>query len=169
MLLRSLESILAGKTPEIGRRWIAKIRKSDNLRSLGILGDAELLEFHGAVMGKLARWFEKEAGKNEVGGFFVGVGKEYFAQGIPISELTMALVLLRKTVTDYLLEAEDLDGAHRIYALMEAVDSLSDFYMFGAYYLTKGYLEATFLKMSVGENLSREVLGKYLKDDFFFK
>jgi hypothetical protein len=169
VLLKSLESILSGKTPEIGRRWIVKIRKADNLRSLGVLGDAELLVFHAEVMGKLARWFEKEAGKNEIGGFFVGVGKQYFSQGIPLSELTMALVHLRKVVTDYLLEAEDLDGAHRIYSLMEAVDSLSDFYMFGAYYLTKGYLEDMFLKMSVGEKISKEALAKYLKDDFFFK
>ena len=169
MLLRSLEAILAGKTPEIGRRWIVKIRKADNLRGLGVLSDSELLGFHAEVMGKLARWFEKEAGKNEIGAFFVGIGKEYCSQGLPISELTMALVHLRKTVTDYLLEAEDLDGAHRIYALMEAVDSLSDFYMVGAYYLTKGYLEETFLRMSAGEKMSREVIGKYLNDDFFFK
>jgi hypothetical protein len=169
MLLRSLESILAGKTPEIGRRWLVKIRKSENLRGLGVLGDSELLAIHNEVMGKLARWFEKEAGKNEIGGFFVGLGKEYCSRGIPISELTMAFVHLRKIVTDYLLEVEDLEGAHRIYALMEAVDSLSDFYMFGSYYLTKGFLEETFLKMSAGEKLSKEVIGKYLKDDFFFK
>ena len=41
--------------------------------------------------------------------------------------------------------------------------------MLGIYYFTKGYLEETFIRISAGENLSKEVMGKYLKDDFFFK
>jgi hypothetical protein len=169
MLLRSLEAILAGTAPEIGERWLSKIRASENLRGFRDIADAELLSLHQEVVVKLGRWFEKEADKNEIGAFFVMVGKEYCAMGIPVSELTMALSQDRRAVVEYLVAEEDLEGAHRIYALMDAADQVADFFMLGSYYLTKGFLEETFLRMRRGENISREVLSKYLKDDFFFK
>jgi hypothetical protein len=169
MLLRSLEAIVSGTTTEIGERWLAKIRKAENLKSFKTLSDSELLSLHEEIMRKLGRWFEKEADKNEIGGFFVMVGKEYCALGISVSELTMALSQDRKAVTEYLLANEELEGAHRIYALMDAADQVADFFMLGSYYLTKGFLEETFLRLGRGEKMSNEVLGKYFKDDFFFK
>ena len=169
MLLRSLETIVSGSTPEIGDRWLAKIHAAENLKALRNLSDGELRSLHEEIIRKLGRWFEKEAGKNEVGGFFVMVGKEYCALGIPVSELTMALSLDRKAVVEFLLASEDLEGAHRIYALMEAADQVADFFMLGSYYLTKGFLEETFLRLRRGEKMSNESLGKYFKDDFFFK
>jgi hypothetical protein len=169
MLLRSLEALISGTAPEIGERWLSKLRAAENLKSLGALSDSELLSLHAEFINKLGRWFEKEADKNEIGAFFVMVGKEYCALGVPVSELTMALSQARKAVVEYLVAEEDLEGAHRIYALMDAADQVADFFMLGSYYLTKGYLEETFVRLRKGEKMSNEVLGKYFKDDFFFK
>lgn len=169
MLLRSLDALVAGNCPEISDRWLEKVRAAPNLKAFRGLADAELRSLNEEILRKLARWFQKEADKNELGGFFVMVGKEYCALGISVSELTMALTQDRKAVVEYLLANEDLEGAHRIYALMEAADEAADFFMLGSYYLTKGYLEETFLRLRHGEKLTNEVLSKYLKDDFFFK
>jgi hypothetical protein len=169
MLLKSLEEILSGTATDVGRRWIGKLRAAMNIKALSAIDDTELLSIHEEAMRKLARWFENTADKNEIGAFFVMVGKEYCAMGIPVSELTFALNLDRKAVTEHLIEGEDLEGAHRIYALMDAVDRVADFYMLSAYYMTKGYLEETFVRMKKGEKLPDQSLTKYFKDDFFFK
>jgi hypothetical protein len=169
MLLRSLDALIEGTTPAIGERWLQKIKEAKNLKAFTAFSESELHSLHEEIMRKLARWFEKSADKNEIGAFFVMVGKEYCALGVPVSELTWALSLDRKAVTEYLLEEEDLEGAHRIYALMDASDKVADFFMLGAYYLTKGYLEETFIRLRRGEKMSEEVLTKYFKDDFFFK
>lgn len=169
MLLRSIDAIIAGSCPEIGDNWLKKIRAAPNLKSFRALSDAELRSLNDEILRKLARWFEKEADKNELGGFFVMVGKEYCALGISVSELTMALSQARKAVVEYLVANEDLEGAHRIYALMDSADQVADFFMLGSYYLTKGFLEETFLRMRHGERMTDEVLSKYFKDDFFFK
>ena len=50
-----------------------------------------------------------------------------------------------------------------------AADQVADFFMLGSYYLTKGFLEETFLRLRKGEKMTDEVLGKYFRDDFFFK
>jgi hypothetical protein len=169
MLLKSLEDILVGAAPGVGRRWVAKLRKAENLSGLNEIKDPELLSVHGEIIRKLGRWFDKSADKNEIGAFFVMVGKEYCAQGIPLSELTYAINLDRKAVTEYIVDGEDLEGAHRLYALMEALDRVGDFFFLGAYYLTKGYLEETFVRMKSDQRLDDETLNRYFPDDFFFK
>jgi len=171
MLLKSLDDILSGGADlSIGKRWIAKVREaSTTIKSFGKASDEELLSLHGTLLRKLSRWMERSADKNELGAFFVIVAKEYCAQGVPLSELTFALMLDRKTVTEHIAEGVVLEGAFQIYALMEAVNMVSDFYFLGMHYMTKGYLEETFLRFRVGEDIPVEVLTKYFPDNFFFK
>jgi hypothetical protein len=169
MLLKSLEDILAGAAPGVGRRWLSKLRKSANVNALSAIEDGELLSIHGEIIRKLGRWFDKSADKNEIGAFFVMVGKEYCAQSVPLSELTFALNLSRKAVTEHIVEGEDLEGAHRLYSVMEALDEVGDFFFLGAYYVTKGYLEDTFMKLRSEQRIDDETLNKYLPDNFFFK
>jgi hypothetical protein len=169
MLLKSLDDILLGAAPGVGRLWLAKLRKSENISAMKAIEDAELLSIHEEIIRKLGRWFDKSADKNEIGAFFVMVGKEYCAQSIPLSELTFSLNLDRKAVNEHIVEAEDLEGAHRIYALMEALDQVGDFFFLGAYYLTKGYLEDTFRRIQCEQCLDDETLNRYFPDDFFFK
>jgi hypothetical protein len=169
MLLKSLDDILVGAAPGVGRRWLAKLRKAENMAALNGIDDGELLSIHGEVIRKLGRWFDKSADKNEIGAFFVMLGKEYCAQAVPLSELMFAINLDRKAVTEHIVEGEELEGAHRIYALMEVLDEMGDFFFLGAYYLTKGYLEDTFIRLQREQCLDDETLNRYLPDDFFFK
>lgn len=168
-MLKSLEDILIGAAPGVGKRWLAKLRASENLAGLNEIGDPELVSVHDEIMRKLGRWFDRSADKNEVGAFFVMMGKEYCAQGIPLSELTYAMNLDRKAVTEHIVDGENLEGAHRIYALMESLDQVGDFFFLGAYYLTKGYLEETFVRMKYDHRLDDETLNHYFPDGFFFK
>jgi hypothetical protein len=172
MLLKSLNDILDGGADEsIGKRWLAKVREapSSNIKTLNKTSDEELLSLHGTILRKLARWMERSADKNELGAFFVMVAKEYCAESVPLSELTFTVMLSRKAVTEHIAEGADLEGAVQIYALMEAVNMVADFFFLGMHYLTKGYLEETFMRFRLGENIPVEVLTKYFPDDFFFK
>ena len=169
MLLKSLDDILVGAAPGVGRRWLAKLRKAENVTEINRLEEKELLSVHQEIVRKLGRWFDKSADKNEIGAFFVMMGKEYCAQGIPLSELTFSLNLDRKAVTEHIVENEDLEGAHRIFALMEALDQVGDFFFLGSYYLTKGYLESTCIRMRKDQCLDDDTLNMYFPDDFFFK
>ncbi len=170
MLLKSLDDILAGTDPGIGKRWVAAIKEATaQIKVFGKLGEDELLSVHGEVIRKLGRWLDRSADKNELGAFFVTVAKEYCAQGVPLSELTFAMMLDRKAVSEHIAGGAELEGAFQVYALMEAVNMVSDFYFLGMHYMTKGFLEETFLRFRNGENVPVSVLQKYFPDDFFFK
>jgi len=169
MLLKSLDDILLGAAPGVGRLWLAKLRKSENVSALNEVHESELLSIFEEIVSKLGRWFDKSADKNEIGAFFVMLGKEYCAQAVPLSELTFLLNLGRKAVNEHIVQSEDLEGAHRIYALMEALDQVGDFFFLGSYYLTKGYLEDTFRRLQCDEAIDDVKLNRYFPDNFFFK
>ena len=112
MLLRGIDSILSNRSQEIGKRWLVQTRKAPNLTGLAIISDADLMEFSSQLLAILGGWFRAEAGKPEIGAFFVGAGKDFCKKDVPISLLTRAFVNLRKLVTECLLEEENLEGTH---------------------------------------------------------
>jgi len=170
MLLKSLDDILVGTDPGIGKRWVAAIKESTTqIKVFDKLSEEELLSVHAEILRKLGRWLGRSADKNEIGAFFVTLAKEYCAQGVPLSELTFALMLDRKAVAEHIAGGVELEGAFQIYALMEAVNMTSDFFFLGMHYATKGFLEETFQRFRNGENIPVEILQKYFPDDFFFK
>jgi hypothetical protein len=57
----------------------------------------------------------------------------------------------------------------KMYQSMGVISQVSEFFLLGCFYLTKGYLEAVYTKMNVHDSVEEELLKKYFKDDFFFK
>jgi hypothetical protein len=56
-----------------------------------------------------------------------------------------------------------------MYQAMGVMTKVAEFFILGSFYVTKGFLEATYTHMSRNEDVSEELLKKYFKDDFFFK
>jgi hypothetical protein len=56
-----------------------------------------------------------------------------------------------------------------MYQSMGALSQVAEFCLLGSFYITKGFLEETYTSMSVHDQVSEEILKKYLRDDFFFK
>jgi hypothetical protein len=57
----------------------------------------------------------------------------------------------------------------RMYQSMGIMTQAAEFFLLGCFYLTKGFLEATYTHMNYQDKVSKELLQKYFKDDFFFK
>jgi hypothetical protein len=56
-----------------------------------------------------------------------------------------------------------------MYQSLGALTKVSEFFLLGSFYATKGFLEETYTVMSHHGKVSDEVLKKYFTDDFFFK
>jgi hypothetical protein len=56
-----------------------------------------------------------------------------------------------------------------MYQAMGIVTKVSEYFLLGCFYLTKGFLEATYTTMNRDDAVSEELLKKYFRDDFFFK
>ncbi|MDR2630121.1 MAG: hypothetical protein LBC60_04285 [Spirochaetaceae bacterium] len=150
-------------------RWKDKIRRSPQLKNYNALSDDQLIEADIPFYPLLARTLDRGLDRRLVGEFFVKLGKERMAESFPVSELIYAVNLAQQVVIEYLMTDFVLDSTVRMYQAMGIVTKVSEFFLLGCFYLTKGFLEATYTTMSRNDAVSEELLKKYFKDDFFFK
>jgi hypothetical protein len=61
------------------------------------------------------------------------------------------------------------ENTMRMYQSMGALTKVAEFCLLGSFYISKGFLEATYTNMSSNDKISDELLKKYFRDDFFFK
>jgi hypothetical protein len=150
-------------------RWKDKIHRSSQLKNYNVLADDSLIEGDMPLYPLLARTLDRGLDRTMVGEFFVKLGKARMADGFPISEVIYAVNLAEQVVIEYIMTDFVLDSTVRMYQAMGIVTKVSEFFLLGCFYLTKGFLEATYTHMSRNDAVSEELLKKYFRDDFFFK
>ncbi|MDR2110492.1 MAG: hypothetical protein LBP32_04220 [Spirochaetaceae bacterium] len=169
MVDRVLIDALTLKSRDFALRWKDAIRKAPHLKHYNALTDDELIEVDLPYYPLLSRSLDRGLDRAVVGEFFVKLGKDRMRGEFPISEVIYAVNLTQQTVITYLMTDFVLDNAVRMYGAMGVVSKVSEFFLLGCFYLTKGFLEATYTHMSQNNAVSEELLKKYFRDDFFFK
>jgi hypothetical protein len=150
-------------------RWKDSIRKTPHLKHYNALDDDALIESDKSFYPLLARTLDRGLDRSLIGDFFVKLGKGRMQEGYPISEVIYAVNLAQKTVIEYIMTDYVLDSSLRMYQAMGITTQITEFFLLGCFYLTKGFLEATYTHLNTKEAVSEEILKKYFRDDFFFK
>ncbi|MDR3192011.1 MAG: hypothetical protein LBT87_02980 [Treponema sp.] len=169
MVDRVLIDTLSLSSRDFALKWKKKVRKSPNLKHYGALDDETLIEMDAAFYPLLSRTLDRGIDRSLIGDFFVRLGKNRMQDGFPISEVVYAVNLSQQVVIEYLMTDFVLDSTVRMYQAMGAVTRVAEFFLLGSFYLTKGFLEATYTTMNRHDAISEELLKKYFTDDFFFK
>ena len=115
----------------------------------------------------LARTLDRGLDRALVGDFFVSLGKERMRMGFPMSEVIFVLSLVQEGVIEYLMTEFAPENTMRMYQSMGALTKVSEFFLLGSFYISKGFIEETYTSMS--DKVSQGLLNDYFKDDFFFK
>ncbi|MDR0290183.1 MAG: hypothetical protein LBI06_04540 [Treponema sp.] len=169
MLDRVLIDTLTLKSRDFAIRWKDAIRDNPHLRHYNTMSDDELIEGDMPFYPMLARTLDRGLDRSLVGDFFVKLGKQRMRGGFPISEVLFAVSLIQKTVIEYIMAEYAPENPMRMYEGMGALTKVSEFCLMGSFYISKGFLEETYTRMSHNDQISEELLKKYFKDDFFFK
>jgi hypothetical protein len=157
------------KSRDFAIRWKNAIRKAPQLKHYNALDDTVLIESDAHFYPLLARTLDRGIDRALIGDFFVKLGKERMGQGYPVSEIIYAINLSQQVVIEYLMTDYAPENAMQMYQTMGVLPKVAEFFLLGSFYLTKGFLEATYTTMSSNDKVSEEFLKKYFKDDFFFK
>ncbi|MDR1277844.1 MAG: hypothetical protein LBK02_03755 [Treponema sp.] len=169
MVDQILIDTLSLKSGDFALRWKNLIRKAPQLKEYNRLDDKALIEADAPFYPLLARVLDRGLDRSLVGDFFVKLGKNRMFNGFPISEVIYAVNLAQQVVIEYLMTDFALDSSVKMYQAMGLITKVAEFFLLGSFYLTKGFLEATYTSMNSGDKISEELLKKYFKDDFFFK
>ena len=154
---------------DFAARWKGLIRKSPQLKHYNSMSDEELIEINTKYYPLLAKTLDRGLDRVTVGDFYVKIGKTREKSAFPISEVIYGLNLAQQVVIGYLMTDFVLDSTVRMYQAMGIVNRVSEFFLLGCFYITKGFLESTYQEMSQTDNVSEDLLKKYFRDDFFFK
>ncbi|MDR2807734.1 MAG: hypothetical protein LBB43_01860 [Spirochaetaceae bacterium] len=154
---------------ELAGRWKDKIRNSPQLKHYNSLDDIQLTEIDTTFYPLLARTLDRGLDRSLVGSFFVNMGKDRMRRDFPISEVIYAINLAERTVIEYVMTNFVYDNPVKMYSAIGFINNISEFFILGCFYLTKGFLEETYTHLNKENILSEELLKQYFKDDFFFK
>jgi hypothetical protein len=154
---------------DLAAKWKDLIRKAPHLKHYATRDDAALIDEGARIYPLIARTLDRGLDRSLLGGFFVRLGSDKMAEGCPMSEIIYAVNLSEQVLLEYIMDDFVLDSPVRMYQAMRIVNRVAEFFLLGCFYLTKGFLEATYTTMQGKDAVSEELLKKYFKDDFFFK
>jgi hypothetical protein len=154
---------------DLAARWKDLIHKAPQLKHYNQIEDAQLIEEDARIYPFLARILDRGLDRVALGDFFVRLGKEKMQAGFPMSEVIYGINLSQQVVIRYIMTDFVLDSTIRMYQAMGVVNKVAEFFLLGCFYLTKGFLESTYVTMKGVDSVSEEFLKKYFRDDFFFK
>jgi len=157
------------KAGDFAIKWKNMVRKAIQLKHYNSMDDDTLIENDKPLYGLLSRTLDRGLDRSLVGDFFVRLGKERLQGGFPISEIIYAMNLAERIVIEYIMTEFAPESPVRMYQSMGVISQVSEFFLLGCFYITKGFLEAVYTKMNVHDSVSEELLKKYFNDDFFFK
>ena len=157
------------KARDFALRWKNMVRKAQQLKHYNTLDDEILIEANAPFYPLLAKTLDRGLDRSLLGNFFVNLGKARLRDGYPISEVIYAVNLSQKIVIEYIMTEFAPETPARMYQSMGVITHISEFYLLGCFYLTKGFLEAVYTQMNNNDSVSEELLKKYFRDDFFFK
>ena len=157
------------KADEFARKWKDLVQKAPQLIHFNTLPDEALLETNAKVYRVLSRTLDRGLNNSEMGNHFVTMGKDRMQEGFPVSEVIFAMALAERIVIEYIMTDYAPESPVRMYQAMGVISKVSEFFLQGCFYITKGFLEAVYTKMNVHDKVEEALLKKYFKDDFFFK
>ena len=157
------------KAGDFAVKWTHMVRKAKKLKHYNKMKDEELIEADAPIYPILSNTLDKGLDRDHIGDFFVRLGKDRMRDGYPISEVILAMSLVERVVIEYIMTEFAPENPVRMYQSMGIISRVSEFFLLGCYFLTKGYLEAVYTKMNIHDSVEEELLKKYFKDDFLFK
>jgi len=160
---------LTRASEDFAGRWKTLVRKAQQLKHYNTLADATLIEANASIYPLLSKALDRGLDRSVMGNYFVNMGKDRMQNGYPISEIIYAVNLSEKVIIEYIMTEFAPQSPVKMYQSMGIISEVSEFFLLGCFYLTKGYLEAVYTKMNSHDKVSEELLKKYFKDDFFFK
>jgi len=157
------------KAEDFAFRWKTMVRKAHQLKHYNTSDDETLIKANVAFYPLLSKTLDRGFDRSLIGNFFVNLGKMRMQEGFPISEVIYAVDLTQKIIIEYIMTEFAPESPVKMYEAMGVLSEVSEFFLLGCFYLTKGFLEAVYTEMNINDRVSEELLKKYFKDDFFFK
>ncbi len=119
MIYSKLVEIIEKNREELTRRSFRELLSRDETKSYREIQQDLLSERISDVYDRLISWLKKERSALDVRKYYVDLGKRRFSEGIPLSEVLLAFMLLKRHLWLFVTEKQFFDSTYECYQALE--------------------------------------------------
>ena len=142
MFYLKLLQLIEDNADDLTRKICNDLLTREETKGYRILSDERLRERVHDVCSKLGSWLGKD--KNTVGEvkkIYTQIGRKRYREGIPLHEVVLAFMLIKKHLWLYLREKNFFDSTYELSQALELNNNVVLFFDRAIYFVTMGYEE----------------------------
>lgn len=141
VLSSKLVKIIEKNSDEIADKWVEDVSKLQYTRSYWNIPPEELHERGASVCRRMSYFIGRRMPKERLALFYKRVGRARKAQGIPVEELVMALLLLKRHIWLFVLQEGLLTTNLELYQALELNNRVVLYFDRAVFFATQAYYE----------------------------
>ena len=142
MIYSKLIQLIENNAQELTKRLCKDLLSREETKNYKKLSEDVVCERVFDVYSKLDKWLSKEKqDSGEVRKYYTALGKKRFKEGIPLHEVDMALMLIKRHLWLYVREKHFFDSTYECYQALEMNNKVVLFFDRAIYFTTIGYEE----------------------------
>lgn len=139
MISETMISIIKDNADELTKRLCKDLLSREETRSYRNLDKDIVYERVYDVYSRLDSWLSKDKPKGEIQSHYIRLGEQRFKEGIPLAEVVMALMLIKRHLWLYTLEKHFFDTSFEFQQALEFNNRVVLFFDRAIYFTTMGY------------------------------
>lgn len=144
MIYTKLVKLIEDNQDELTRRSLNELLTRDETQCYRSVQPELLKERVSDVFSRLIAWLNKERRAGDIQKYYTDLGKRRFNEGIPLSEVVLAFMLLKRHLWLFVSEKQFFDSTYECYQALELNNRVVLFFDRIIYFATVGYEEEVF-------------------------
>ena len=139
LLSQKLVDLIERNADELTRKWLENLEKHPATSTYRKLDQKKLYDYTFDIYREVGKWISKETTKEDIARYYIPLGRFRRKEGIPLSEVVQALIIMRRLIWIKVLEEGALDTALDLHQAMNLNNRVVVFFDRAIYYTIKGY------------------------------
>ena len=134
-----LVELIEKNAETLTNEWLADVQKHPDTPTYQKYNPAELHKRCYTVYSQLGKWLSRETTKKEIAEYYMPMGKQRRKEGFALSEVILALIIIRRRLWLKVISEGLLDTALELHRAMELNNRVVLFFDRAIYYTAMGY------------------------------
>jgi hypothetical protein len=142
MLGLNLSKLIEKHCDELSDGLVERLYRSERTKAFRTIPRGDLRSYTHNLFSNLTEWLVNKSDE-EISADFISAGGRRHEQGVPMSELTWALLLSKDHLWRFLQSEHVVDGALQLFGTLEFLRQLDFFFERAIYYASIGHEQVT--------------------------
>lgn len=160
MIYSKLVKLIEDNQEELVRRSLKELLSRDETRCYRDVKPEILKERVSDVYVRLISWLNRERSAADIQKYYIDLGKRRFAECIPISEVAISFMLMKRHLWLFVTEKQFFDSTYECYQALELNNKVVLFFDRIIYFAITGYEEEMFKAGQDKEGILSRLLKK---------